>query len=264
MKRKLWLCCAVLAALTACSKKDKDNRPSAATKYLTAMTEQSNGLSSSYTLTYDGSNRLTAYVEKGAGAITTSRELTYDAAGKLAKLKNDHPEENTYEEYTFKYDAAGVPESYIRQVSDDDGLKTTITGAYTITSGKVTRITETDMDPENHMVTNMDFTYAGHNVTKVTSTVNGGQGLTSVVEVTHGSRKNPLHPGLQLPYAMLADLALETYSENEIISIKSYIGNMLQISYTNTYRYDADGYPVSSEQREEGRDEVTKTTYQYR
>lgn len=264
MKRKLWVCCAALAALTACSKKDKDNQPAAATKYLSTMTEQSNGLSSSYTLTYDGSNRLTAYVEKEAGAVTTSRQLTYDAAGKLVKLTNDHPEEDTYEEYTFMYDAAGAPKNYIRKISDDDGLETTINGAYTITNGKVMRITETDMDPENHMVINMDFTYAGHNVTRVSSTVNGGQGLTSVVEVTHGGKKNPLHPGLQLPYAMLADLALETYSENEIISIRSYIGNTLQMAYTNTYRYDADGYPVSSEQHEEGSGEVTKTTYQYR
>ncbi|MBO9154200.1 hypothetical protein ACFOTA_18440 [Chitinophaga sp. GCM10012297] len=264
MKRKLWLCCLVFGTLAACSKKDKDNAPSAAAKYLTQMTQETGGITTAYTLSYDDKKRLTAYVEKEEGVLTTERALTYDASGRLVKLKNDHPQEGTYEEYTFTYNAAGVPEKYVRKISDDDGLKTTINGTYTIANGKVTRITEKDTDPENPIEIYMDFTYAGNNVTKVAVSSDEAPTVVSSIELTHGGKKNPLRAGLQLNYALLSDLALEALSENETLTMELRIGNNVQLQSTTTYQYDAQGYPTSSEEHENGSNEVTKTTYQYK
>lgn len=264
MKRKLWLCCLAFAAMAACSKKDNDNPPSGVTKYLTKMTQEADGIHTEYTLTYDGKNRLTGYLEKEDGATATERALTYDGAGRLVKLENDHPQEGTYETYTFTYTAAGAPEKYVRRISDDDGLKTTVNGTYTITNGKVARITEKDADPENPMEIYTDFTYTGNNVTKVTVSSSEDPAVISAVELTHGGKKNPMRAGLPLNYAILPDLALETFSENEILTLKLTLGGNVQMQSTTTYQYNAEGYPTSSEERETGSNDVTKTVYQYK
>lgn len=265
MKKKLFLLFLASTAFTAC-KKDKDNSGGDngpdVIKYIASISEKSaDGTTVTQQFTWNAQHQLTR-LQSNDGDI---RELTYDTGGRLVKLVANHTDAGTVDEYTFTYTTAGLPEKYKRHVTDNDGLDGTADGTYTITGGKVTKIIE--RNPATGDEAYMNFTYAGNNISKITLLAgkNGtpDPATEAVSTFTYGAKKNPLG-GMQLPYALLStELPLLAFSPNETKSMSMKLGN-ISFSSTATYQYDAQGYPTSSETKEEDNSEVIKVTYQYK
>lgn len=237
----------IIAALVFSScKKDKDSGSDngggggTATKLLTKVTKTENGVTTVYNLNYDGNKRLISFGT--ADKLDTTR-FTYDASGNIIKIENR--DVNFYSTFTYTYSngipvsgtfktvqrVAGEPES----VQQDDVI------TYTVVNNQVTKIHQhMKVDPAD-----LDILLTYHSSGNLAKAEIQSDGEAYSVSYTYGTKK-PAFPALS-KYVLDLGFGLEFAAKNELIKLAfDFPGTQSDYEVTSQYTYDANGYPLTS------------------
>lgn len=246
MKKIILLAGTMTMLILSSCKKDKDsdgnNNSGGSTKLLKKVTRIENGKTTVFSLNYDG-NKLKSF--SSSDKLDTTA-FTYDAAGNITKLENRSS--NYYNTYTFAYNngipvsgtakilhkVAGEPED----VTQDDLL------TYTVVNNQVTKIKqESKLDGT---VVNASLVYNSNgNLEKLTTE---GDDLFTVT-FTYGTKK----PGFPTISKWVLDMGytLQFFAKNETLTaFYDFTGTQFDTMITTKYTYDADGYPLTSDDGE--------------
>ncbi|AXY76648.1 hypothetical protein D3H65_22785 [Paraflavitalea soli] len=260
--KKAILLAGILSALvfTSC-KKDKDDNggdnnggggDNPTTKLIKKMTKVENGITTVYNFTYDNAKKLTGFASADNKESTT---FSYDAAGNLIKVESIEQEFKNVYNYTY---ANGVPvsgtfKSWQKSAGEPDELVEDDELTYTVANNQVTKLklhmkqADEDLD--------MDFSYTNGNLSKV-ETVQGSA-FSYKATFTFGTKKAPF-PQVSKYVLDQAGFSLFFSSKNELITtVLDFPGTQLDETTTLTYTYDANGYPLTSN------DGAVKLTYEY-
>lgn len=231
MKKLLLLFVTLIAVVSACKDKDKTT-PGNVIKYLKKVTAVDAGETKVYQLTYNAQNRLTSFTTEDG---SEKRNLVYNDKGLLTKITLE--QEGDVDVYEITYSDAGIPTTGSHKIYMEGALARTEAYEYTVVNGKVTVIRAHSQDSE----TFYRFTYAGANLTKVTTEGDAG-GLE--ISFTFGNKKSP-YSAFLLKYAVVPSLAYEIYSPNEMLSMHlKYAQGEFHNNFT--YSWGADGFPTGS------------------
>jgi hypothetical protein len=202
-----------------------------------------------FNLNYDG-NKLKSF---SSTDNLESTAFTFDAAGNITKVEiRDH---NDYKTYTYGY-SNGIPVNGTLKVvhkvaGEPDGVLQDDVYNYTVVNNQVTTIKQQMKIAETELTANLTYNSTG-NLDKVT--IIGDEAY--VVSYTYGTKK----PGFPNMTKWVLDLGqtLELFAKNELITaFYDFPGSDFDFSYTTSYTYDADGYPLTSDDGE------TKLKYEY-
>lgn len=250
--KKVFLLAGLLSALvlTSC-KKDKDNggdngggnNPGTA-KLLKKTTETQNGVTTVFNFTYDNNKRLISY----AMADGTEKTLfSYDGAGNLTAIEITDQETKIVYSYTY---ANGIPvsgkiKSWDLNGAQPDVLVSESDLTFTVANGQVTKVKRVikgeDMDD---VVLNLSLTYTNGNLSKIQTTEGSSYAYTATF--VFGDKKSPFP---QISKWILDDSGFSVMisSKNELKSAAYDMpGQEMDYGFTNTYTYDAAGYPITS------------------
>lgn len=261
MKRHFLVALLAMSTLVAC-KKDKENEgtggpsnPGSSSKTLKRIVETKDGQTTTYNLTYDASKRLSSVSSTDNSEVTS---FTYTGDGNVTKIENKEDNERNVFEITYNN---GIPVSGTYKTFEKIGANETITDQYslqyTVENALVTKIKMiVPADPENDEEGyELDYmlSYTGGNLTKVET--EGLFGFTA--SFTYGNKK-PLFPTLFKYVLDPAGFSLEFFAKNDLLTMQyDYPGAQLDMTITNVYTYDANGYVLTANDGE------TQTKFEY-
>lgn len=261
--KKVFLLASLLATLvfTSC-KKDKDNgndNPGGdnpgTTKLLKKTTETENGITTVYNFNYDNSKKLTSYVNADG---TEKTVFTYDAAGNLTKIEITDTESKTVFAYTYANNlpVSGTMKSWEMNGNTVGDLDSESELVFTVENGKVTKIKRVIKggDDEDDITLNLALTYTNGNMTKIETTQ--GSDYAYNATFTYGDKKSPF-PQVTKYVLDEAGFSVMISSKNELKTAAYVTPGMGGYGFTNTYTYDASGYPLTSS------DGQTTVKYEY-
>ena len=241
MKKQLFTLFVALATTIVSCSDDNDPKPNQPSKLLAKVTETRAGQNTVYTTTYDSQNRLTGFKNQNNTESTT---FTYDANGNLTKLQAVEGEESTVFEITYNN---GVPVSG-KYTSTGDEIDAPVDLVYTVVQGLVTEIS---YKVGTNTVLKSKITYQNGNVSKVESEdfTQEGEGDDETYKFsttyTYGTNKNAF-PSANFKYVIDPNLSVQFFSKNNVLTEKyDFPGTIMDKEYTNTYTFDAAGYPLT-------------------
>ncbi|WP_276479554.1 hypothetical protein [Paraflavitalea pollutisoli] len=252
--KKVFLLTSLLATLvfTSC-KKDKDNgndNPGGGggnpgtTKLLKKTTETENGVTTVFNFNYDNNKRLTSYASADGKDKTA---FTYDAAGNLTKIEITDEDSKTVFTYTYANNipVSGTMKSWEMNGTTVGDLDMDSELTFTVVNGQVTKIVRLikGEDAEENLTLNLALTYTNGNLTKVETTA--GSDYAYNATFTFGDKKSPF-PQLTKYVLDEAGFSLMISSKNDLKTAAYVTPGMGQYGFTNTYTYDASGYPLTS------------------
>lgn len=232
--------------------------PAAATRYVKKFTHTLAGDEPEIMhFHYDAQHRLASIRKEGQEG--NDQEFGYDGSGKLVKLMYRHNDRRYVIQYTYNgNNVTGIERMY--ETDEDTDAMTEINWKIELSNGKVVRIRkENKEEPSENSL--QELAYAGENIQTITSLSPDGKSKTGAAEFTFGTKSNPF-AGARLPLLHpTALLHLQPLNEMTGMTLRNLQYNaMVKTEYT--YRYDAQGYPVSSEEKADG--EVSATSaYEY-
>ncbi|WP_207511296.1 hypothetical protein [Longitalea luteola] len=241
MKKIFWLAGVMTLLVVSSCKKDKDSNGGdngGNTKLLKKVTKTENGITTIYNLNYEG-NKLRSF---NSTDNLESTALTFDAAGNITRIEiRDH---NDYSTYMYTYNN-GIPVSGSLKVvhkvaGEPDDIVQDDVFTYTVVNNQVTTIKQEMKLAETELTANLTYTNTG-NLDKIT--IDGDEVYT--VSFTYGTKK----PGFPTMSKWVLGLGetLEFYAKNELLTaFYDFPGTDFDFSYTTSYTYDADGYPLTS------------------
>lgn len=245
--KKIFLLAGALTLLVISScKKDKDSDGGSYnggnTKLLKKVTKTENGTTTVYNLKYEG-NKFKSF---SSTDNLESTAFTLDAAGNVTKVEiRDH---NDYRTYTYTYNN-GIPVSgtlkTVQKVAGepDDVLQDDVF-TYTVVNNQVTTIKQEMKIAETELTASLTYNSTG-NLDKVT--IDGDEAY--VISFTYGTKKTA-YPNMT-KWVLDLGQTLEFYAKNELLtSFYDFPGTEFDFTYTTSYTYDADGYPLTSDDGE--------------
>jgi len=241
--KKIFLLAIAMAMLvvSSCKKEknsDGDNNNGANSKLLKKVTKTENGKTTVYNFIYDG-NKLTSF-SSSDNLETTA--FTFDGTGNITKLENRSSNYNST--FTFSYNN-GIPVSgtakilhkvagEAERVEQDDVL------TYTVVNNQVTKIKEESKLDGSVETANLTYTSNG-NLQKL---IMEGTDVFSVT-FTYGTKK----PGFPTITKWVLDMGytLQFSAKNETLTaFYDFPGTQFDETVNTRYTYDADGYPLTS------------------
>ena len=254
MKKIVLLAGAFTMLVFISCKKDKDSNDGSnnggKTKLLKKVTKTENGNTSVYNLTYDG-NQFKSFTTADGLEYTS---LTIDGSGNVTKMEiRDH---NYYTTYTYAY-SNGVPvtgtvktEHKVAGEPDDVTQDDVLT--YTVVNNQVTKIKKQMKVADMEETVNLVYNSTG-NLEK--ATLEGEESFS--VLFTWGTKK----PGFPTISKWVLDIGytLQFFARNEMLTAYYDFpgGTLFDYELKNTYTYDSDGYPLTSDDGE------TKLKFEY-
>lgn len=234
----------VMAALVVSScKKDKDpgnnNGGGGATQLLKKVTITENGTTSVHTMNYDNNKRVTSY---GTSDNLETTHFTYDGAGNITKVEvRDH---NYYYTYTYAYNngipVSGTSKTTLKVAGEPDDLQQDNVLTYTVVNNQVTKIHQKD----NLYDVELDIILSYHPSGNVAKAEVQGDELYAV-NYTFGTKK-PAFPTIS-KFVLNLGFGLEFAAKNEITKIvMDFPGTGSDYESITQYTYDANGYPLTS------------------
>ena len=244
-KQFLVLFLAAFALLTGCKKDNDKPGPDTpgSTKRLKRIIETEDGVTTTYTFSYDASKRLTAVMSNNEQEMIL---FTYDNNGNVVKVENK--EDDNLNVFTFTY-ANNIPVSGSFRGYENNGAENILTDrydlSYTVSNGVVNKITDLMQNPLNQQETfeiAYDLTYHNGNLSKIASS-----GLMAYSAMFTYGNKKPIYPPV-FNYVMdPAGFSTEFFARNEILSVNyDFAGTELDNVITNEYTYDAQGYVLTA------------------
>src|SRR5687768_2955135 len=242
--KKLFMMAGVIAALVLSScKKDKDsdsdNGGGGSTQLLKKVTETSNGTTTVYNVNYDGNKRLSLF--SSIDNLETTN-FTYDGAGNVIKI--EVKEHNYYSTYTFTYNSgipvSGTIKTIMKTAGEPDDLMEDDVLTYTVVNNQVTKIHQQMNLDDVELDVNLTYHPSG-NLAKAEIT---GDEVYSI-NYTYGTKK-PSFPAMS---KFVLDLGFSSAfaAKNELITtVMDFPGSQFDQTVTNQYTYDANGYPLTS------------------
>lgn len=251
--KKVFVFASLLATLvfTSC-KKDKDNGGDnggggtpGTTKLLKKTTETENGVTTVFNFNYDNNKRLTSYANADGSDKTV---FTYDAAGNLTKIEITDEESKSIFAYTYANNVpvSGTMKSWDLHGAEPDELTMDSELTFTVENGKVTkikRVLKFEEDDMENVTLNLALTYTNGNLTKVETTE--GSGYAYNATFTFGDKKSPF-PQLSKYILDEGGFSVMISSKNDLKTAAYQTAGMGGFGFTNTYTYDAAGYPLTS------------------
>jgi hypothetical protein len=236
--RQLFLVALMALVFTSCKKDDSTTDPVTASKRLKKITKTENGTVTVYNLLYDGDKRLSSI------KTTDNSEqilFTYDGSGNLVKI--DETEEMFHNIYNYTY-SNNLPvgasfKSWEKHPGGPDELIEDDVLTYTVASGNVTGI---HLKMSDGTETDFALSYTNGNLTKVNTV--GTNFYTATF--TWGTKKSP-YPQATKYILDQAGFSLLFAAKNEMLTtVYDFPGTTLDMTITNQYTYDSDGYPITS------------------
>ena len=217
-----------------------DPKPSPSEKVLKKMTKTENGVTTIYSLTYNGSKKLVSIIANNNIEKTL---FSYDAAGNLVQVEQN--DEEFHNIYSYVY-ANNIPKSasfkswmtrpgQSEELIEDDLL------TYTVANNQVKKI-HLVMQLAENAETDFEMYYNNGNLTKVTA----GAPFQYTAEFSFGNKK-PVLPPVSNWVLDHAGFSLQYSARNEVLSAKfDFPINSFDRSITTQYTYDANGYVLTS------------------
>jgi len=234
----------VMAALVFSScKKDKDsdadNGGGGSSKLLKKVTETSNGTTTVYNLNYDGQKRLSFF--SSIDNLETTN-FTYDGAGNVIKV--EVKEHNYYTTYTYTYTngipVSGTIKTIMKTAGEPDDLMEDEALTYTVVNNQVTKIHQKMNLSDVELDINLSYHPSG-NLAKAEIT---GDEVYSI-NYTYGTKKTAF-PAMS-KFVLDLGFSLAFAAKNELITtVMDFPGTQFDQTVTNQYTYDANGYPLTS------------------
>ncbi|WP_341836298.1 hypothetical protein WJU16_00155 [Chitinophaga pollutisoli] len=206
---------------------------------------------------YDAQHRLSSIQKEGQDG--NDQEFGYDASGNLVKLMYRHNDRRYVIQYTYNgNNVTGVEKMYENE--EDTDAMTEITWKIELSNGKVVRIQKENKEEPSENSLQL-VAYAGENIQSITSMSPDGKNKTGAAEFTYGKQSNPF-AGARLPLLHpTALLLLQPVNDMAGMTLRNLQYNVA-VKTEYAYKYDAQGYPVSSVERADG--EVSATSvYEY-
>jgi hypothetical protein len=251
MKKQLLILALAGLAFTACKKDDDAPKNS---QLIKKITEVNDGDTIITNVSYDNSKRI-SIIKTNEGEET---KLTYNS-NNLTVVEISDGDDKTKLEITYN---GGKPVTAVFSMYEDNVFINKY--KYTYTLNAANQITEVLMkDSTNaNVIGKAVFTYANGNVTKVQSYA--GANLFSTLELTYGTKKSMFY-NARVNYVLDPFLA-QAFSANEVTKEKFTIGTIVNET-TNTYTYDASGFPltanVSEKELPNGTPETSTLKFEY-
>jgi hypothetical protein len=232
----------VMAALVLSScKKDKNSGSDidGSTKLLKKVTETANGTTTVYNVNYDGNKRLSFF--SSIDNLETSN-FTYDGAGNVIKI--EEKEHNYYSTYTYTYNngipVSGTLKTIMKTAGEPDDLIEDDVLTYTVVKNQVTKIHQRMNLDDVELDINLTYHPSG-NLAKAEIT---GDEVYSI-NYTYGTKKNSF-PAMS-KFVLDLGFSLAFAAKNELITtVMDFPGSQFDQTVTNQYTYDANGYPLTS------------------
>jgi hypothetical protein len=242
--KKLFMMAGVMVALgfSSCIK-DKnsgsDNGGGGSTKLLKKVTETANGTTTVYNLNFDGNKRLTFL---GSIDNLETSNFTYDGAGNVIKI--EEKEHNYYSTYTYTYNngipVSGTLKTIMKTAGEPDDLVEDDELTYTVVNNQVTKIHQKMNLADVELDVNLTYHPSG-NLAKAEIT---GDEVYSI-NYTYGTKKTAF-PTMS-KFVLDLGFSLAFAAKNELITtVMDFPGNQFDQTVTNQYTYDANGYPLTS------------------
>jgi len=245
----------VMAALVFSScKKDKDsesdNGGDGSTKLLKKVTETSNGTTTIYNLNFDGNKRL---IFLGSIDNHETTNFTYDGAGNVIKV--EMKEHNFYSTYTYTYNngipVSGTVKTIVKTAGEPDQVMEDDVLTYTVVNNHVTKIHQQMKLADVELDVILTY-HPNGNLAKAEIT---GDEVYSI-NYTYGTKKTAF-PTMS-KFVLDLDFSLAFAAKNELITtVIDFPGTQFDQTVTNQYTYDANGYPLTSN------DGQTQLTFEY-
>jgi len=241
MKKIFLLAGAVAMLVFGSCKKDKNSdgdNNGGNSKLLKKVTKTENGKTTVYNFNYDG-NKLRSF-STSDNLDTTA--FTFDGAGNLTKLEN---KSNSYiSTYTYSYNN-GIPVSGTAKVlhkagSAQETVEQDDVLTYTVVNNQVTKIKEESKLDGGIQLANLTYTSNG-NLEKLA--IEGDEPFS--VTFTYGTKK----PGFPIISKWVLDMGytLQFSAKNETLTaFYDLPGTQFDKTVNTKYTYDADGYPLTS------------------
>ena len=234
----------IMAALVLSScKKDKDSGPDngsgGSTKLLKKVTETANGTMTVYNLNFDANKRLTFL---GSTDNLETTNFSYDGAGNVIKI--EEKEHNYYSTYTYTYNngrpVSGTLKTIIKTAGEPDDLVEDDVLTYTVVNNQVTKIHHKMNLADVELDINLAYHPSG-NLAKAEIT---GDEVYSI-NYTYGTKKTAF-PNMS-KFVLDLSFLLAFAAKNELITtVMDFPGTQFDQAVTNQYTYDANGYPLTS------------------
>lgn len=262
MRKHILMLALAAASLASCKKEKTDITgpgpapggsnpdPVPTAKMLKKITSTTDGQSTTYVLTYNGTKLLTSVKSTDNSDVTN---FSYDNAGNVTRVESTDADFHNIYEYVYEdgIPARGTFKSYdrsngVEELIEDDVIH------YTVENGKVTHI---NMDMvEQQQEVNFALTYNNSgNLTKV----EGENGMEYTATFTYGSKK-PIFPKVFKFVMDHAGYSVQFFAKNDLTT-QQYDFPGTDYDFTNTmqHTYDANGYVLTST------DGSTTLTYEY-
>jgi hypothetical protein len=253
--KKLLMMAGVMAALVFSScKKDKDsgagNGSGGSTKLLKKVTETANGTTTVYNLNFDGNKHLTFL---GSIDNLETTNFTYDGEGNVIKV--EVKEHNYYSTYTYTYNngipVSGSLKTVMKTAGEPDDIMEDDVLTYTVVNNQVTKIHQQMNLADVELDVNLTYHPSG-NLAK--AEISGDEVYS--IDYTYGTKKTAF-PTMS-KFVLDLGLSLAFAGKNELITtVMDFPGTQFDQTVTNQYTYDANGYPLTSN------DGQTQLTFEY-
>src|SRR5688572_10700386 len=242
--KKLCMMAMVMSTLVFSScRKDKgsdfDNGSGGSTKLLKKVTETSNGTTTVYNLNFDSNKRL---IFLGSADNLETTNFTYDGAGNIIKV--EVKEHNYYSTYIYTYNngipVTGTLRTIMKTAGEPDDVMEDNILTYTVVNNQVTKIHQQMNLPDVALNVNLTYHSSG-NLAKAEIT---GDEVYSVNYI-YGTKKTAF-PAMS-KFVLDLDFLIAFAAKNELITtIMDFPGTQFDQTVTNQYTYDANGYPLTS------------------
>jgi YD repeat-containing protein len=245
-----------LVAIVGCKKDDDKpgNNGGGNAKLVKRIIETENGETTTYDVTYDGNKRITSY-KKSDNSESTN--FTYDGAGNVTKIENKEVDAKNVFEFTYNNGTpvSGVFKSWEMNGTQQGDLLVTYSLDYTVSNGLVTKMKMTMEDPDEEDPIEITYELAYNNGNLASIKTLGSNAFTA--SFTYGNKK-PVFPSTFKYVLDQAGLSLQFFAKNDLLSMSyDYPGTDMDITITNQYTYDANGYVLTST------DGDTQTRFEY-
>ena len=264
MKKYFLIALVALTTVVSCKKENNDTDPSSpsnpstpgTSKVLKRIIETEDGVTTSHSLTYDASKRLTSIKSSDNSEVVS---LTYDGNGNVTKIESKEDGERKVFEFTYNNNqpTSGSFKGFEKNETQTEVLTSQYNLAYTIVNSLVTKIKMiVPADPETEdegYELDYNLTYSNGNLTKVEA---AGASIYTA-SFTYGNKK-PMLPAIFKYVLDPAGFSLQFFAKNEILTMTyDFPGTTLDNTITNVYTYDTQGYVLTSNDGE------TQTRFEY-
>lgn len=261
MKRHFLVAMIALSTLAACKKEKGAENPGGgsnpgSSKVLKRLVETKGGQTTTYSLSYDASKRLSSV---SSTDNSESMAFTYANDGNVTKIENKEGNVRNVMEisYTNGAPVSATYKSFEKNEAQNETLTEQYSLQYTVENAQVTKIkmivpADQANDVDGYEL-DYNLSYTNGNLTKIETVGDFAFAAT----FTYGNKK-PAFPAI-FKYALdPAGFSLEFFAKNDLLTMHyDYPGTELDNTITNVYTYDADGYVLTSNDGE------TQTKFEY-